>query len=148
VGAILMTVERKPMTVANQIIKVRRGNTAALSIALTQADGTPYDPGIGAVVKWRMARNWHSIEVLVTKTLGAGLELSPGRVLVSLDAADTDFVVGNYYHELSVQDGGDVASAMIGTVVIKAAMAVDGLVGITSPSGTIELSASVPTATH
>lgn len=136
------------MTTTNQTIKVRRGNTAALSISLSQADGSPYDPGIGAVVKWRMARNWHSIEILVTKTIGAGLEVSPGKVLVSLDAADTDLVVGNYYHELSVQDGGDVASAMIGTVVIKPAMAVDSLIGITTPSGVIELSASMPTAAH
>lgn len=135
------------MTATNQIIKVRRGNTAALSVALTQADGTPYDPTIGAVVRWRMARNWHNADILVLKTLGNGLEWpAAGEVNITLDATDTDFSPGLYHHELTVWDGGDVNSAMIGTVVIKPAMPFgEAPIGIQSPGGAIQLSATVPT---
>lgn len=60
------------MTVTSQNLRVRRGDSIAVTIAITQADGSPYDPTIGSVIRYRMARTWHTPEadVLIAKELG------------------------------------------------------------------------------
>ncbi|MGY2906194.1 hypothetical protein [Bradyrhizobium sp. URHC0002] len=133
------------MTMTNQTIRVYRADTARLSVTLTQADGSAFDPTINAEIKWRMSKNWHSTEVeaLARKEIGAGLEVVDGGVEITLESGDTDFPPGLYHHELKLFDGGDVSTAMTGTVVIKAAMWM-GTTRVT-PSGVIYLQASVPT---
>lgn len=112
------------MTQTNQNFKVYRGDNALLTIALTQADGSEFETPLNAVLKWRMALNWHSPEdeTLVSKSLGAGLEVVEGGVSVELAADDTDFQPGLYHHELRIFDGDDIAMAMVGTMVIKNAI--------------------------
>ncbi|SFJ25504.1 hypothetical protein [Bradyrhizobium sp. Gha] len=112
------------MTTTSQIIKVYRGDTAAVSVSITRADGTPFEPSLDAAIKWRMARTSFSPEeeVLVRKELGQGMELQSYGVEFVLDATDTDFPPGVYYHEMKVLDATDVATVMTGSVVIKPAM--------------------------
>jgi hypothetical protein len=79
------------MTIRAQDVLVYRGDTVALTIALTQADGSPFDPSLNAQIKWRVSRTRYSPvdEALVRKELGAGIELATGGVSVALESADT-----------------------------------------------------------
>lgn len=138
------------MTIRNQTVKVNRGDTTLLFVALTQADGTPFDPSLGAVFKWRLARTSHSSEdkSLVRKSVGNGLTVvtSPVKgVNVALAAQDTDFFPGLYYHELKVFDGADVTTAMTGTFIIKRVLLMGDLV--TPPQQNLVLSPVAPTKT-
>ena len=108
------------MTTRNQNIKVNRRDTASIPVTLTQADGTPYDPTLGAVLKWRMAKTAHAIETdtLVSKEIGTGLDVEFGLVTIEIEIADTDFPADIYYHELKVIDGNDVSTAFTGNFII------------------------------
>ena len=135
------------MTVRNQNVKVYRGNSASLSIAVTQADGTPYDPSMNAQFRYRMAKTSHALdgESLARKSLGDGIANVAGGVTITIDPADTDFNPGVYYHELRVEDGADVSTAMIGAFVIKPAVQMGDRIAPTKSD--IQLSATVPTRT-
>lgn len=120
------------MTIRNQTVKVNRGDTALLFVALTQADGTPFDPTINAVIKWRLARTSHTSEdmAMVRKSLSSGIATvtSPIKgVNITLKAEDTDFFPGLYYHELKVWDV-DVFTAMTGTFIIKRVIGMGDLI--------------------
>lgn len=109
------------MTAVNQLCTVYRGNSATLSIDVTQADGTPLDLTLGAILKYRMATTSHALEenCLIKKELGNGLSVVPGGVSVTLSTLDTDFEPGIYYHTLKVFNAGDVSTAMVGAFVIR-----------------------------
>lgn len=117
------------MTVRNQTIKIYRGDTASRFIALTHADGTPYDPSINVTFKWQVARNAHTPDdrVLIRKEIGNGITTGVGGVTIELNAANTNLVPGLYYHELKVFDAEDVSTAMTGVFIIRQSlgMAVD-----------------------
>lgn len=114
------------MTVTNQNASIYRGDTAALLVTLTMANGTPYDPEIGAELKYRISRDWHTPEAdnLVSKGLGTGITVVGNLATIDLLETDTDLDPGVYHHELKIIDpvAVDVATAMTGTVVIKRAM--------------------------
>lgn len=112
------------MTITNQNAMIYRGDTALLEVTLTTADGTPYNPGIGGELKYRLSRDWHTPEAdaLVSKSLGSGITVVDNVATISLDEDDTDLDPGIYHHELKIVLAPDVTTAMVGTVVIKKAM--------------------------
>lgn len=112
------------MTVRNQNVKLYRGNSAVLSVAVTQADGSPYDPTLGAQFRYRVALTSHAddSESMVQKSLGKGIAAITGGVAITLGPDDTDFDPEIYYHELQVTDGTDKSTAMTGAFVIKKAV--------------------------
>ncbi len=115
------------MTIRNQNVKINQGDTVTLFVALTQADGTPFDPSLNAVIKWRALRNaFDSVsEALVKKDLGSGIDIvtSPVKgVNITLNSVDTNLPVRFYYHELKIWDFEDVTTAMTGLVDIKRAV--------------------------
>lgn len=115
------------MTVKNQNVKINQGDTVTLFVALTQADGTPFDPSLNAVIKWRLLRNAYDgvSEALVKKDLGSGIVTvtTPVKgVNISLNVTDTNLPVRFYYHELKIWDVNDVTTAMTGLVIIKRAV--------------------------
>ncbi len=112
------------MTVTNQNFKVYRGDTWILHVDLTEADGSPYDPTLEAVIRWRLATSPHATEAeaLVRKSLGDGIAVVEGGVDIILESGDTDQKPGLYYHELKVWDEGDVATAMTGNMVVRRAV--------------------------
>ena len=111
------------MTIANQNVKIYRGNSETLNIEITTITGNPYAPAAGDEVKYRLARNATSpeSESFVIKSLAAGnIVIVDGVATIELSAIDTDLAPGVYYHELKVIDPpDDVATAMTGTVIIK-----------------------------
>lgn len=133
------------MTARNQNVKVYRGNSAAISVAVTQADGTEYDPTLGVQFRYRVALTSHADdnESLVRKSLGLGISSITGGVTIVLNPEDTDFDPGVYYHELKVWDSGDVSTALVGAFVIKKSMGMGDKVAPTQ--GNLKLSGTVPT---
>ncbi len=137
------------MTKRNQHAKVYRGDSAQIVVTVTQADGSAYDPTIGALLRYRMARTAHASddESLVRKSsaAGDGITSTPlGAVTIVLNPENTDFEPGVYYHELKVWDGTDVATAMVGAFVIRRSIPMGDRI---SPVGNIKLSAVAPTRT-
>lgn len=140
------------MTVKNQNVKINQGDTVTLFVALTQADGTPFDPTINAVIKWRLLRNAYDdvSEALVKKDLGSGIVTvtSPIKgVNISLDVVDTNLPVRFYYHELKIFDVGDVTTAMTGLVIIKRAVQMVKENMISPAARQFNLSGTAPTRT-
>lgn len=115
------------MTVKNQNVKINQGDTVTLFVALTQADGTPFDPTINAVMKWRLLRNAYddALEALVKKDLGTGITIVTAPVKgvnIALNVVDTNLPVRFYHHELKIFDVNDVTTAMTGLVIIQRAV--------------------------
>jgi hypothetical protein len=134
------------MTIANQNFQMYRGDSHLLQIELFQADGSPYDPTLGAKLKWYMTRSpADADDAAVRKSLGSGITGFPGMVEILLDPGDTDQPVGLYYHELKVWDQADVATAMTGFAVIKAGARMGD--NITSLKADLVLSRTAPIRT-
>lgn len=115
------------MTIRNQDIKVNRGDSYTIFIALTQADGTPFDPTINAVMKWRMVDTSHDLDVdaWIRKDLGSGITIvtSPVKgVNIALSKEDTNLPPGIYYHELKVWDVNDTTTTTSGAFIIRRAV--------------------------
>src|SRR6266576_6868897 len=115
------------MTIRNQNVKINQGDTVTLFVALTQADGTPFDPTINAVMKWRLLRNAYdnALEALVKKDLGTGITIVTAPVKgvnIALNVVDTNLPVRFYHHELKIFDVNDVTTAMTGLVIIQRAV--------------------------
>lgn len=112
------------MTITNQNAKVYRGDTALFDVTLTMADGAPYNPDIGAELKYRISRDWHTPEAdaLVSKSLGSGITVAGNIATVELLETDTDLEPGIYHHELKIVLAPDVTTAMTGSVIIRKAM--------------------------
>lgn len=136
------------MTTQNQNLRLYRGDSHVLHVALTNADGTPYDSTIpGIVMRYRITQNPDDDTLSnVRKSLGDGITVVAGTgVDITLDAADTDLRPGLYYHELKVWDGVDPATVMVGYVVIRPAARM-GEEAI-PPSADLALSTVAPTHT-
>lgn len=112
------------MTITNQDADVYRGDSALLEIALTDANGEPFALTAGGTIKYRVANSAHASEdeVLISKELGAGVDLFDGIASVNLLPEDTDITPQDYYHELKIYDQGDVATAMTGNFKIRQAL--------------------------
>ncbi len=138
------------MTVRNQNAKINRGDSVTLFVALTQSNGTPFDPSLNAMFKWRLLRNGYDLEpsALVKKDLGAGITIVntvPKGVNILLSAADTDLFPRFYYHELKVFDGGDTSTAMTGLIILKRTVKMVAGLSVEPASRTIMLFGDVPT---
>lgn len=140
------------MTIKNQNVKINQGDTVILFVALTQADGTPFDPSINAVMKWRLLRNAYDdvSEALVRKDLGAGITVVTAPIKgvnIALNVSDTNLPVRYYHHELKIWDSNDVTTAMQGLVIIRRAvqMVKEDIISPTAKMFT--LSGTAPTRT-
>jgi hypothetical protein len=117
------------MTTTNQNASIRRGDTASLDVTLTDSAGEPYTPGVGAELKYRIARNWHTPEneALVLKALGQGISVANSIATIEISETDSDLDPGIYYHELKIIHSPDVSTAMTGTVIIRKALRMDAV---------------------
>jgi hypothetical protein len=134
------------VTIANQNVTIYRGDSKLLFIELTNADdGTPFVPGAAAEIKYRIAFNASEIrQPLVFKTLGSGVAQVPGGVNIALSPDDTNLFPRQYYHELKIEDLGDVMTAMTGVVWVRPSLQpyVFGTMGVTA-TATMATTASV-----
>lgn len=135
------------MTSVNQNVRIYRGDTHVMHVALTNADGSPYDSSIpGIQMRYRITRApFDDSKSVVQKSLGDGITIVTGGVDIELEAGDTDQPVGLYYHELKIQDGVDVATVMTGFAIIKRAARMGDEPQV--PQGDLTISADAPTRT-
>jgi hypothetical protein len=133
------------MTTRNQNFKVYRANSLLLSVPLTMADGSPYDPSIDVEMKWRLTRTSASPEeeALSRKEIGSGITKVTGGIEIALNPEDTDFEPGIYYHELKIWDTGDVDSSMTGFAIIRSSAQMGSNLSPTTKQ--IRLSGTAPT---
>lgn len=115
------------MTIRNQDVKINRGDSYALFIELTQADGTSFDPTLNVVMKWRMLATSHDLDedALIRKDLGSGITIVTTPVhgaIIDLSATDTNLPPGIYYHEFKVWDGEDVTTTTTGAFIVRRAI--------------------------
>jgi len=140
------------VTIKNQNVKINQGDTVTLFVALTQADGTPFDPSINAVMKWRLLRNaYDSVsEALVRKDLGSGITVVTAPIKgvnIVLNVIDTNLPVRYYHHELKIWDVNDVTTAMTGLVIVKRAVQMVKEDMISPAAKSFSLSGTAPTRT-
>lgn len=115
------------MTIRNQDVKVNRGDSYVVFVALTNADGTPYDPASAVVMKWRMVDTSHDLDINahIRKDLGSGIDIVTSPVKganITLSKTDTDLPPGNYYHELKAWDVNDVTTTTSGAFIVRHAI--------------------------
>lgn len=137
------------MTIRNQNVRVYRANSASITIGVTQADGSAYDPTLGAQFRYRVALTSHAddSDAFVIKSLGAGITQVTGGVAVALAPEDTSELDPNivYYHELQVIDGVDKSTAMTGAFVVKKAVGMGDTVHVLQ--GNLAIDKKLPTRT-
>ena len=114
------------MAIQNQNVIIYRGDNAQLKVTLLTATGDVYVAAPGDEVKYRLSRNSDSpvAEYFITKELGSGITILAGVATIEITAAQTRALEpGLYYHELKIVDPPlEVATAMIGTVIIRPAL--------------------------
>jgi hypothetical protein len=117
---------RLEMTITNQNLKIYRGDNAQLRVTLTTADGNAYVPAPDDQIKYRIARNADSPtdEAFVTKEYNAGITVLNGVATIEITKEDTlALLPGLYHHELKIVDPPlEVATAMVGTVIVRRAL--------------------------
>ena len=109
------------MSKRNQNFDMYIGESKLVYIALTNADGTAFNPA-GATMEWWMAKTNHSPK-LFSKMLNSGLVVSTGGVNVSIESADTyDLKPEIYYHELKITTPSGLSVATVGAVHLRPAL--------------------------
>lgn len=138
------------MTLRNQDVKVNRGDTALLFVALTNADGTPFDPTANAVMKWRMVDTSHDLDMdaHIRKDLGSGITIVSAPIKganIALSKEDTNLPPGIYYHELKVWDVNDVTTTTSGAFIVRRAVVMVKENYASPPAQQLILTPTVPT---
>jgi hypothetical protein len=110
------------MTATAQNVTMYRGDTAILTVTVTDSDNGDAAKNItGATVRYVAVRRGTAY---ITKTVGSGIVLTTpasGILTITLDPADTDDLTpGEYEHEVEITDGdGNVSTVTVGTLTIR-----------------------------
>lgn len=110
------------MTITAQDLWLYCGDSETIDVDLTAADGGPFTLAPGGMIKWRLSFSAYDTEgeSLIRKDLGSGILIEDGSVEISLTSFDTaSLKPGVYWHQLSVFEGSEVATAMCGNVVMR-----------------------------
>lgn len=98
-----------------QDVSAKSGDTIRLEI--TVKDGAAAKNLTGCSAAWRMAASYAG-PALVSKTTAAGISITDapaGKLIVTLEPADTADLKGDFVHELEIVDGsGAKATALDG----------------------------------
>lgn len=110
------------MTVKNKTIDVFFGNSAAIAFVLDADFPADFNASTDRL-SWVLSTSQIG-DVLVTKTLSAGVAVSGTTATITLDAADTKFSPSRYYyHELLLYrpDGG-IKTLVSGVMRVRASV--------------------------
>jgi len=137
------------LAITNQNVKLWRGDSKAIHVTLTDANGDPYDPSQPNIeIEWRLMSSPYG-ETLVQKLLSEGgiEEVSGGgEIVINLTPTDTDHFPRMYYHECKVFDNNapvDVATVMTGVFVIYPSTRMGPIEGPAAAQLTLETFAPV-----
>jgi hypothetical protein len=100
-----------------------QGNSAQISVTVTNADGTAFDL-TDAVAQWWVT--WSALaqdsETQLRKDTSAGISIADpttGKLVIDITAHDSSQLIGPYYHEMKVTQGADVVTTMTGLFLVK-----------------------------
>lgn len=114
------------------------GDTKLLQVLVSNVAGAPVDI-TGTLIRWQLAKTVKSDPALVHKFVGGGVTIvdgTAGRFDVLLDPADTLPLIGNYYYEAEIDDGGVISTVLTGNVQINQAL-IDPLGSSNVATGTL-----------
>jgi hypothetical protein len=136
------------VTARNQDFKLYQGDSLTLEVALTNADGTDYNPLEAQAMTWILTREPSEFASAgIVKTLpDGGISTISGGIAITISASDTQgLALGPWLHQLRASDAADVAVMMEGTAIIRRAIAtsppLEGL--LAQPARSIALRGSV-----
>jgi len=110
------------MTSTGQDFTMYSGDSNVITITVTDSAGAAKDLS-GAAIVWSMAPLVESEKTTIEKTNASGIAItgdgSAGIFTVTLAAADTAPLRGDYYHEAKITDGSNnVSTVTIGKVTV------------------------------
>lgn len=95
------------------------GDSKSLVVSIVDDSDVAVDVSTATTIKYWLAKNASSESAEFSKAVGSGIAVATSTVTVTIDAADTESLVGNYYHELEITDAvGLVYTAFSGRVTI------------------------------
>ena len=101
------------------------GDTKLLQVVINNVAGNPIDI-TGTLVRWQLAKNVKADPALIHKSVDGGgvtiVDGPNGRFDVLLDPLDTLPLIGSYYYEAEIDDGGVISTVLTGTVQINQAL--------------------------
>lgn len=113
------------MATENQDFDLYQGSDVVVPFQILQSDGVTPQDITGATFTWALAYSADHATAEVTKTSAAGIAITNaanGELEVTLAQADTASLPAprSYFHELVMTLAGNVATASVGTVSLKA----------------------------
>lgn len=82
-------------------IIMTRGDTARINLTILDADGNPYTPSEGDVIKFSVKKSWQDTEYAIQKTITDTIHIEPA------DTAGLD--IGDYVYDVQIAlENGDV----------------------------------------
>ena len=102
------------------------GDTKVLVVSVTDVAGQAVDI-TGVLIRFQLAKSAKAETALISKTTvgNAGVAIvdgPAGRFDVALNPADTLALVGTYYYEAEIDDGGIISTVLTGQVQINQAL--------------------------
>ena len=100
------------------------GDDKTLVVTVKDANGTAVNI-TGASIKWQCARSFGKASD-ISKTTSSGISITDGAngvFTVTLTAANTESLRGNFYHEAQLTDsGGAISTVLFGTMKVNPAL--------------------------
>lgn len=103
------------VTAENQNFEMYRGDTKHIRFSIEDESLNL----AGTTINWAMTP-FRKSEAIITKTTTEGISLVDGKIIVKLDANDTESLLGLYEHEVQIVDEyGNVSTVLRGNITIK-----------------------------
>lgn len=102
-------------TIKKTTITLTRGDTLKAQITLTDAEGNPYEPAAGDVIRFAAKKNYSDNAILINK------KIPTDTMILTLNPADTkELAFGDYVYDIQLtRSSGEVDTFITkGTLVI------------------------------
>lgn len=103
------------MSTEQNVTGVFSGDDLDLNVTVTDAADAALDLTSASSIIWRLSRHVGATADL-TKSVGSGVTVTDpvnGLLTVTIDAADTASLVGNFYHELEIVNQANKKSTVL-----------------------------------
>lgn len=102
---------------------IRQGDDIVFTMTVRDRNGSAVDITGFSAIEYRLARFSSSDEALISKSLGSGVAISDGpsgQATVTLDPADTQNLVGDYYHNaIATDSAGKDQTVFVGVLTVQ-----------------------------
>lgn len=110
------------MTIKSRNITHYEGDSLTLEVTTKMPDGSRVDL-TNSDIQWVLAKSAADTPELSKDTASGGIEVVDGpngEFNVTVDAGDTEGLVGEYYHEAEIRDSaGNEFTIFVGTILIE-----------------------------